>query len=288
MGTLLVRPYHFCPRRNIHDREYFCKKIQSVISFYISLYIKRDKGVKIMPDLKSLQKETRNMADPKRAKVNAWFFKSGPGQYGEGDKHLGLSSPQTHWMAKKYHDLSLAELKKLIASKYHEERLIALRILVLQFQTGKQKEKSRIYKFYLANSKNINNWDLIDASADKIVGQYLLDNPSEKPILKKLAKSDNLWQRRIAIIATYQFIKNDKLSETLQIAKLLLTDKHDLIHKAVGWMLREVGKKDLEIEEKFLQKHYQAMPRTALRYAIEKFPEPKRQKYLKFKVDKKS
>ena len=164
----------------------------------------------------------------------------------------------------------------------HEERLVALFILIHKFQAGDDKQKEKIFKLYLKNTKYINNWDLIDLSANKIAGEYLINKP--KKILYKLAKSKSLWERRIAIMSTFQFIKNNQFEETLKISNLLLKDEHDLIHKAVGWMLREVGKRSLAIEESFLRKLYKRMPRTMLRYAIERFPEKKRQAYLKGKI----
>jgi len=232
--------------------------------------------------LVKIRKETRKTADPKRAALLRRFFKTGPGEYGEGDVFLGLTVPQSREIAKKYSDLKLAEAEKLIHSKIHEERLIALLILVIKFKSSDEGDREKIYHFYLKNTKFINNWDLVDLSADKIVGSYLLDK--NKNILTQLAHSKNVWERRIAVLATFDFIKNSKFSDALKIARILLNDSHDLIHKAVGWMLREVGKKSLKTEEKFLRPHYKKMPRTMLRYAIEKFPEKKRQKYLKGEV----
>jgi len=236
--------------------------------------------------LKNLKKEIRSLADPKRAKSNLWFFKTGPGQYGEGDKFLGLDSPAMRRLSKKYKNLSLADTTALLHSKIHEERQIAIFILVLQFEKKGQTPflRKHIYNLYLKNTKYINNWDLVDMSAPQIVGGYLTDNPKKKLILTKLAKSKNLWEKRIAILATAIFIKNLQFTQTLKIADILLYDDHDLIHKAVGWMLREVGNRDRPVEEKFLRPRYKAMPRTMLRYAIEKFPEPLRQAYLKNKI----
>jgi len=222
------------------------------------------------------KKELKNKANPKRAKITQRFFKTGPGEYGEGDVFLGIVAPEIRKLVKKYSDLKIKEIIRLLHSKIHEERLTALLIMVKKFQIEKNKEK--IYNLYLKNTKYINNWDLVDLSANKIVGDYLLDKP--KSILYKLAKSKSIWERRISIIATFNFIKNNEFEETLKIAKILLNDKHDLIHKAVGWMLREIGKRDLKIEEEFLKKYYPKMPRTMLRYAIEKFPEKKRKQYL--------
>lgn len=218
-----------------------------------------------------------SLSNKQKALVLQRFFKTGKGEYGEGDKFLGITVPQTRKLAKKYRDLSLNEIKKLLNNKFHEIRLAALLILAEQFPDDPEK----IYNFYLNNTKNINNWDLVDLSADKIIGKYILKNPKHKNILNKLSKSKNLWERRIAILSTYQLIKNNQFDEMLELAKKLLNDSHDLIHKAIGWMLREIGKKSLKAEELFLKKFYKTMPRTMLRYAIEKFPEAKRKIYLK-------
>lgn len=235
-----------------------------------------------MLNLKSLKKELKRKASSKRAKILKRFFKTGPGEYGEGDIFLGLKVGDSREIAKKYQNLSLKETEKLLHSKIHEERLIALLILIHKFQTDNERLKEKVFKLYLKNTKYINNWDLVDLSANKIVGEYLRDK--SKNILYKLAKSRNIWERRIAIMSTFQFIKNNEFKETLKISKLLLKDEHDLIHKAVGWMLREVGKRVLVAEEKFLKTHYKKMPRTMLRYAIERFPEKRRQAYLKGKI----
>lgn len=229
-----------------------------------------------MLTLLGLRKKLKDKANPKRAKILQRFFKTGPGEYGEGDIFLGIVVSDIRGVAKKYNSLKIEEVARLLCSKIHEERLTALLIIINKFQTGEDKKK--IYNFYLKNTKYINSWDLVDLSADKIVGIYLLDKP--KSILYKLARSKNIWERRISIIATFNFIKNNKFEETLKIAKILLNDEHDLIRKAVGWMLREIGKRNLKTEEKFLKKYYKKMPRTMLRYAIEKFPEKKRKQYL--------
>ena len=231
--------------------------------------------------LTDLKKEIHSYATKKRAESNAWFFKTGKGQYGEGDKFLGVTVPHMRKVAKKYKGLSQKDTEKLLKSKWHEERLTALFILVDRFQKGDKEKQKEIYNFYLKNTKYVNNWDLVDSSAHKIVGAYLLEKPKEKKIIYKLAKSKDLWEKRIAIIATAMFIHHNQFSDTLKIAEILLNDKHDLIHKAVGWMLREVGKKDQPTEEQFLKKHYKDMPRTMLRYAIEKFDEKKRKEYMK-------
>ena len=235
-----------------------------------------------MSTLKSLKKELKSKASPEIAKNLQRFFKTGPGEYGEGDIFLGLKVGGSREIAKKYQDLSLKETEKLLHSKIHEERLVALLILIHKFQTDKEDLKEKIFKLYLKNTKYINNWDLVDLSAHKIIGEYLRDK--SKKILYKLAKSENLWERRIAVLSTFHFIGNNEFKESLKISKLLLKDKHDLIHKAVGWMLREIGKRSIAIEEKFLKIHYKKMPRTMLRYAIERFPEKRRKAYLKGKI----
>ena len=229
--------------------------------------------------LADLRVDLRKLRDRKRALVLLRFFKTGKGEYGEGDVFLGITVGQSRALAKKYSNLVLAEIKKLLRSKIHEERLIALLILVHNFNFGSEEEKKKIFDFYLKSTKYINNWDLVDLSADKIVGTYLLGR--EKSILSRLARSNSLWERRIAIISTYQFIKQlGDFEWTLRIAEILLSDSHDLIHKAVGWMLREAGKRDQEVEEGFLRKHYKQMPRTMLRYAIERFDANKRKFYI--------
>ena len=230
---------------------------------------------------KALSKLLRNIANPERAEKSQRFFKTGKGEYSEGDQFLGIPVPVLRKHAKQYSELSLLEIHKLLKSVYHEERLCALFLLVQKYEASKH-ERSVIYKFYLANTKYINNWDLVDASAYKIVGVHLLDK--NKSPLYKLAKSKDLWERRIAIISTLHFIKNQRFDDALEIIKQLLNDKEDLIHKAAGWMLREVGKQAPTVEKAFLQNHYRKMPRVMLRYAIEKFPEEERQQYLKGKM----
>ncbi|MCH9029796.1 MAG: DNA alkylation repair protein [Bacteroidetes bacterium] len=229
--------------------------------------------------LKNLRKVIRDSANEKHAKTMQWFFKTGKGEYGEGDKFVGIKVPVQRQIAKKFLDLENEDLKILLNSKIHEEKLIALLILVDNYQKANDKGKEKVYKFYLRNSNKINNWDLVDLSAPKIMGEHLLKN--DKQILFKFARSKNLWKRRIAVISTYTFIKNKQFKTTLQISDILLNDDHDLIQKAVGWMLREVGKQDLKTLENFLKPRYNKMPRTMLRYSIEKFPGKKRKKYLK-------
>jgi 3-methyladenine DNA glycosylase AlkD len=231
-----------------------------------------------MQTVDALIKELKKLANPKRAKSSAWFFKTGKGEYGEGDKFLGIAVPVQRDVARKFKELSLKDIEKLLKNKFHECRFVALEILVMQYEEGDNKQKKQVTDFYLENTQYINNWDLVDTSASYILGHYLLKN--NRAVLYKLAKSNNLWERRIAIIATASFIKQGEFQDTLKIAEILLNDKYDLIHKAVGWMLREVGKKSMQTEMKFLDRYYRIMPRTMLRCAIEKFPQEKRARYL--------
>ena len=226
-----------------------------------------------------VKEELKNLGNPEQAKLLQGFFKTGPGQYGEGDIFLGIKVPVQRKVAKKYKDLPLQEIQQLLDSKIHEHRLVGLLILVYNYEKSKKKEK---VDFYLSNTRNINNWDLVDLTANKILGDYLLDK--NRSLLYNLAKSSDLWEKRISMISTAAFIKENDFNDTLKISEILLNDKHDLIHKAVGWMLREVGKKDQDVEEKFLKKYYKNMPRTMLRYAIEKFEESKRKAYLRSEI----
>ena len=229
--------------------------------------------------LKTLIADFQKLKNPKQAKILSGFFKTGKGQYGEGDIFLGIKVPeQRKLVAEYYKDLFLSEVQKLIKSKIHEHRLTGLLILVAKYKKADSKEKEVIYKLYLKNSKNVNNWDLVDLSAPNIVGNFLLNQ--DRKILYKLAHSKNLWEKRISILSTFEFIRNNQFEDTLKIAEILMNDKHDLIHKAVGWMLRELGKRNQLLEEEFLDKHVTIMPRTMLRYAIEKFPKTKRKAYL--------
>ncbi len=230
-------------------------------------------------DLKQLRIELRRLEDRQKGVFLQRFFKTGKGEYAENDKFLGISVPNQRILATKYKYLSLGELKDLLSSEIHEERLVALIILTMQFKKADLKSKKLIVDFYLKNTKFVNNWDLVDLSADKILGEYLIDQ--DRSILLKLANSKSMWERRISIIATYAFIKKGESEWTLKIAKELISDKNDLIQKATGWMLREVGKRvsrDIEIE--YLNKNYKKMGRTALRYSIEHFPEDLRLDYL--------
>lgn len=227
---------------------------------------------------KKLSKILNNLADAAIAEHSKGFFKTSKGEYGEGDVFLGIRVPVLRQQAKIHRDISLTEILKLLKSKYHEERLCALFLMTHHFENGNKQERVVIYKSYLAHTQYINNWDLVDATAHKIVGAYLERN--NRKSLYKLCKSKSLWERRIAIIATLWFIRLEQFDDTLEISKRLLKDEEDLIHKAVGWMLRELGKRDITLEKKFLKTHYKDMPRTMLRYAIEKFPETERKRYL--------
>jgi len=230
--------------------------------------------------LKKVEQQLLSLKNPEKIEVFQRFFKTGPGDYGEGDVFLGLTVPQQRVIAKEYYsEISLEEVEQLLHSKYHEFRLTALIILTYKFAKSNLSEKEKIYSLYLRNIKYINNWDLVDVTTPQIVGNYLLDK--DRSILYTLAKSKELWEKRISILATFTFIRNHEYEDTLKISEHLLNDNHDLIHKAVGWMLREVGKRDQALEENFLKKYSSRMPRTMLRYAIEKFPENKRIFYLK-------
>jgi len=229
--------------------------------------------------LNKLKQDMQKLSSKEKAKILARFFKTGKGEYGYGDVFLGLTVPETRSVAKKYSNLDLKYAEELLKSKIHEHRLVALLILIEKFKQFNERDKKEIIDFYLSNTNYINNWDLVDLSADKILGNYLVDK--NKNILYKLANSNNLWEKRISIISTFAFIKQNEFQDTLNISRILLKDKHDLIHKAVGWMLREVGKRNLNIEEEFLKKNYKQMPRTMLRYSIEKFNKNKREFYLR-------
>jgi len=226
----------------------------------------------------SIRKELRRLANREIAEHSQRFFKTAKGQYGEGDRFLGIRVPVLRNTAKKYRGISVEDTFRLLKSEFHEERLLALILLVNISIKADDEGKKAIYKLYLANTRFVNNWDLVDSSAEHIVGAYLRRR-DRRPIYD-LAVSEELWERRIAIMSTFHFIKHNEFDDTLRIAEILLADGEDLIHKAVGWMLREVGKRDIEAEERFLKKHYRQMPRTMLRYAIEKFPMPERKRYL--------
>ena len=239
----------------------------------------------------NVQKELRVFASAERKKAVEWFFKTGKGQYGEGDIFIGVATPDARRISRKYRDLPFAELQTLIASPIHEERSCALSILVQRYEKGGERAdraapadpgpRKAILDFYLRNRQYVNNWDLVDCSAHKILGRAIHEGLQEVVILDRLAVSDILWERRIAIIATMYFIHKGQLDHTFRLAERLLADREDLMHKAVGWMLREAWKKDPAAVETFLIKHYPQIPRTALRYAIEKMEETKRQRFLK-------
>ena len=226
-----------------------------------------------------IREELRRLANSQIGAHSQRFFKTGKGQYGEGDKFLGIRVPALRKLAREYRGISIQEACRLLKSQFHEERLLALFLLVAIFKKADHEGKRAIYELYLANTRFISNWDLVDCSAEHIVGAYLWR--ADRRALYDLAVSDNLWERRIAIMSTFHFIKHGDFADTLKIAEILLTDNEDLIHKAVGWMLREIGKRDVRAEERFLKRHCRQMPRTMLRYAIEKFPAPKRQAYLR-------
>lgn len=230
-----------------------------------------------MDNISSIQSLLRQVADIPKEKTTV-FFKTGVGQYAQHDQFIGVSVPAVRKIAKKYKNISLEEIQLLLNSPINEERLLALLILVNQYQKAEHDIKIELYEFYLRNLQQVNNWNLVDSSAHLIIGAHLVN--ADKQILLHLAESELLWKRRIAIVATWYFIRNNDLDWTFKIAKQLLTDKHDLIHKAVGWMLREAGKKNQNQLTSFLDAHACKMPRTMLRYAIEKFPELQRKEYL--------
>lgn len=234
-------------------------------------------------------------ANARRKKINEWFFKTGPGEYGEGDQFIGVCMPDLRNVAKKFEEIEFVELQKLVESRIHEERLCALVIAVYKFETAnkinkktttekeilsKKNQAREIYKWYISNTQWINNWDLVDVSCHKIVGGFLLQNPNEIDLLRRLSDSKNMWERRISIVSTWMFIREGELAMTLELAEKLLGNTEDLMHKSVGWMLREAWKKDEERIEAFLIKHYINLPRTTLRYAIERIEEGKRKRFL--------
>lgn len=228
-----------------------------------------------------IRAELRRHASKERAIQSTRFFKTGVGEYGYGDRFIGVTVPDTRKVARLFQDAPLSVLKTLLESAIHEERLLALLILIAQYERGVAAEQKRIYRFYLENITRVNNWDLVDTSAAKIVGSHLLTHPVEKKLLMKLARSLNIWERRIAVIATFAFIQAGSSGELFMLAEKLLADPHDLMHKAIGWMLREVGKRiGREEEKRFLDEYADRMPRTALRYALEHFSEKERKYYM--------
>ena len=224
-------------------------------------------------------KELKSKKNPAQAIHLSRFFKTGKGQYGEGDVFWGLKVPVTREIVKKFKEASLKDIQELLNSKVHEHRLTGLLILVEKYKKGEDKKK--IYDFYLKNTKNINNWDLVDLTAPNIVGNFLLENKKERKVLYSLVKSKDLWERRISILSTFTLLRNKEYEDVLKVSEILLNDKHDLIHKAVGWMLRELGKRDKDVEIEFLEKYCKVMPRTMLRYSLEKFDSKEKEKYMK-------
>lgn len=228
--------------------------------------------------LKEARVALQRHARPDKVEILQRFFKTGPGEYAEGDVFIGVTVPQTRAVAKRFRHLDFEALSELLNSPRHEERLLALVILVDQFERAEATKQKRFFDFYFQHIKGINHWDLVDASAPRLVGGYLLER--NRAVLHKLARSRNLWERRIAIVATMTFIRRRDFTDCLKICETLMQDDHDLIHKACGWMLREVGKADVKTLERFLARYQRKLPRTALRYAIERFPPARRQAYL--------
>ncbi|HEX7318695.1 MAG TPA: DNA alkylation repair protein [Pyrinomonadaceae bacterium] len=229
-----------------------------------------------------LQERLKALGDARVAASSRRFFKTGPGEYGAGDLFRGIRVPVLRALAKEYQSVSSQEAGRLLRSPFHEDRLLALLLLVRLYARGDEAAREKIYRLYLKNTRYINNWDLVDSSAEHIVGAHLRERG--RGPLRLLAKSADLWERRIAVLATFHYVKRGEFEETFRVARALLSDREDLIHKAVGWMLREVGKRDPLAEDGFLKKHYRRMPRTMLRYAVERFPEEKRRRYLKGEV----
>jgi 3-methyladenine DNA glycosylase AlkD len=243
----------------------------------------RENNIVYLMTAKEVVNALKLVATEERRKANEWFFKTGKGEYGYGDIFLGVTVPNIRRIAKKFsQEISLQKLTELIRSPIHEVRLCALIILVNKY---KKEDSDKIYQFYMDHLTAINNWDLVDSSAPYIVGDYLYKHPEKSKILFDLVRSDNLWIRRISIISTFTFIRNNQFRTTLDLAKLLFTDNHDLIHKAVGWMLREIYKRDANLIRQFLIQNYAQIPRTTLRYAIERMDKREREKYLKGDFD---
>ncbi len=231
----------------------------------------------------NLKKELKGLENPEKAKILSRFFKTGLGEYGEGDIFLGISVPKQRIVSKKYIDLTLKEISELLKSEIHEYRFVSLLILIEKYNESNEIQKKEIFEFYVKNINSVNNWDLVDLSAPKILGDYLIRNIEKRDILYEFARSYTFWVRRTSIVSCFAFIKNNDFQDALNISEILIKDKEDLIHKAVGWMLREIGKRNLNIEEKFLKKNnnYKNMPRTMLRYSIERFNKEKKYFYMK-------
>jgi len=230
--------------------------------------------------IEQLKKDLQEKANSERAELSQRFFKTGKGEYGEGDIFIGLTMPDLRSVSGKYTNLNLVKIQELLNSKIHEHRMSALVILVNKYKKADEREKENIFGFYLKNAKKINNWDLVDISCPNIVGEFLYRNKDHRKVLYELARSENLWERRISMVSMLYFVKYEDFGDPLALAEILLNDKHDLMHKAVGWVLREIGKKDVEVLKKFLKYHYKNIPRTTFRYSIERFPEEERKKYL--------
>ncbi len=229
---------------------------------------------------KDILKDLESFANPLKKDIFTRFFKTGKGEYGEGDVFLGVMTPEMRIVTKKYRDIPLSIVKELMHHKIHEMRTLALGILIYRFEKGNEQQKTEIYELYMDNLEGVNNWDLVDISCPKIVGAYLFSYPEKKDILYSFAKDSDLWKKRISIVSTFAFIRKGQFDDTLKISKMLLSTKEDLIHKAVGWMLREVGKRDMSILRDFLKKNIRDIPRTTLRYAIERMPNEERSMYL--------
>jgi 3-methyladenine DNA glycosylase AlkD len=232
-----------------------------------------------LPDLPTVRRELKELADPETAASLQRFFKTGPGEYGEGDRFLGIRVPQLRALVRRCRRLPVQAALDLLQSSWHEERLLALLLLVDRYRRGGSAEREEIYLGYLANIRHINSWDLVDTSAEHIVGAHI--DPDHLDLLEELARSRSVWERRIAIMATFHWIKRGRFRPAIEIVAMLVYDDHDLIHKAAGWMLREIGKRDRPTEEQFLRLHYKRMPRTMLRYALEHFPDEQRRAYLR-------
>lgn len=225
----------------------------------------------------------QQIGDPEHARFVAGYFRTGPGDYGEGDRFLGIRIPALRALAREFRGTPLDDAAELLRSPWHEARLLALLLLVDAYARGDAEMREAVYRLYLDNTRYVNNWDLVDSSAPQIVGAHLKDG--DRGVLERLARSASLWERRIAILATQHFIRRGDFGTTLRIAEMLVDDGHDLIHKAVGWMLREVGNRDRAAEEAFLRRHHRTMPRTMLRYAIERFPPDLRHAYLRGEIE---
>ena len=237
---------------------------------------------------RTVQDALARVASPEKAAFFPKFFKTGPGDYAEGDVFLGVTVPEQRRIARLHRDLPLEHLSVLLRAPVHEHRFTGFVILVTRFQRAKEPERSRLFAFCREHLAGVNNWDIVDTVAPALLGPHLLEHAELKPWLYELARSPVLWERRIAIMSTFAFIRAGEFSDTLRLAEVLLEDEHDLMHKAVGWMLREVGNRDRAREEAFLDRHAGRMPRTMLRYAIEKFPPERRQYYLKQRHERKS